>query len=72
MKKKRKRQTGYGDLMRAIFKRSGNPGSESAREAGCTCPVLDNCHGAGYFGKHGVFVMSENCPLHGKIVKEAK
>jgi hypothetical protein len=48
-----------------------NPGSDAALAQGCKCPVLDNGHGSG----HGtvvidgasttVFVMSEDCPLHG-------
>ena len=24
-----------------------NPGSDEARKAGCTCPVMDNAHGRG-------------------------
>jgi hypothetical protein len=41
-----------------------NPGSREAVEAGCTCPVLDNCHGAGHLGgPDHIVVMS--CPLHG-------
>lgn len=42
-----------------------NPGSDEALDMGCTCAVLDNGHGKGYFGEPGVFVMSEDCPLHG-------
>lgn len=41
-----------------------NPGSREAVEAGCTCPVLDNCDGAGYLGGPD-FVMSSGCPIHG-------
>jgi hypothetical protein len=43
-----------------------SPGSDEARKAGCTCPVLDNNHGAG-FG--GLFVMFEDCPVHGQKAK---
>jgi hypothetical protein len=42
-----------------------NPGSDEAIDMGCTCAVLDNAHGRGYFGEPGVFVMSGDCPLHG-------
>lgn len=42
-----------------------NPGSDEARRQGCTCPVLDNAHGQGYYGVEGQFVMVEDCPLHG-------
>ena len=41
-----------------------NPGTDEAIKAGCTCPVLDNNHGAGYMGIKGVFVYSGNCPIH--------
>lgn len=46
-----------------------NPGSDAALEQGCGCPVLDNSHGRGYMGQPGVFVMVENCPLHGPEVE---
>jgi hypothetical protein len=42
-----------------------NPGSNTARDLGCICPVLDNWHGLGYMGIAGVFVYSYDCPLHG-------
>lgn len=42
------------------------PGSDEALDQGCTCPVLDNGHGRGYMGMPGRFVMSADCPLHGK------
>ena len=44
------------------------PGSSSAVDRGCTCPVYDNAHGAGMGrDEHGrvVYVMSLDCPLHG-------
>jgi hypothetical protein len=41
------------------------PGSNEALEAGCNCPVLDNAHGAGYFGLGKVWVMRLDCPIHG-------
>lgn len=47
-----------------------NPGSDSAVEMGCKCPVLDNGRGAGYLGgvrdEDGelLFVINGNCPLH--------
>lgn len=46
-----------------------NPGSDEAVSAGCTCPVLDNNHGAGiYTTENGVtaFVFDTGCPLHGE------
>ena len=41
-----------------------DPGSTQAIKAGCTCPVLDNCHGKGYMGQEGVFIYSFDCPYH--------
>lgn len=41
-----------------------NPGTEKARNLGCTCPVLDNSYGKGYMCQPGVFVYTEGCPLH--------
>ncbi len=43
-----------------------NPGSEEAIAKGCTCPVLDNCHGRGAYGnadRYG-FWYDAGCPLH--------
>jgi len=40
-----------------------NPGSDAALTAGCTCPVIDNCHGKG-FGPDPRFWVSGGCPLH--------
>ena len=42
------------------------PGSNKAIEMGCLCPVLDNECGQGYMGNDGIFVINEECPLHGK------
>ena len=44
-----------------------NPGSDEAIRMGCTCPVLDNCHGRGEgpFG-NGNFWINLGCPIHGK------
>jgi hypothetical protein len=39
-----------------------NPGSDAAIRKGCTCPVLDNEHGAGIGG--GQFWITGGCPLH--------
>ena len=44
------------------------PGSPEAQKKGCSCPVLDNCHGAG-IGSNGErfgWWLNANCPLHGK------
>ncbi len=43
-----------------------NPGSDEAIEQGCTCAVLDNCHGAGFPFRGAVcFYITEDCPIHG-------
>lgn len=41
-----------------------NPGSEDAVALGCTCPVLDNCHGTGVVGRPGLFWISGDCSVH--------
>ena len=41
-----------------------NPGSKEAIAAGCTCPVIDNGHGRGYYGQPNVFVYNLGCPIH--------
>lgn len=41
-----------------------NPGSDEALDQGCTCPVLDNSHGNGYYGDGSKFVITAGCPLH--------
>ena len=41
-----------------------NPGSDDARKRGCTCPVMDNCHGRGAYGVAGHYWITEGCPLH--------
>ncbi len=49
-----------------------NPGSDSAREKGCKCPVTDNHHGKGRGGdgvKYGWY-MSGNCPIHAAEIQE--
>lgn len=48
-------------------KQTPNPGSDEAMEQGCTCPVMDNCHGEGFpYGGKQSFYVNENCPVHGK------
>jgi len=42
-----------------------SPGSDAAVKSGCLCPVMDNHRGSGYMGMPHVFVMQEDCPLHG-------
>lgn len=39
------------------------PGSDAAIAEGCTCPVLDNAHGAGIGG--GLWWIDSECPMHG-------
>lgn len=56
-------------------KKIPSPGSREAVDAGCTCPVSDNCHGAGndmasaMAGKP-TFWISGDCPLHGKGIED--
>lgn len=38
------------------------PGSDAAREQGCTCPVLDNQEMPG-----SLCWMSLSCPIHGRV-----
>ena len=38
-----------------------NPGSDTAREQGCRCPVLDNEH-----GHTNRVVVNLGCPVHGR------
>lgn len=45
------------------------PGSEAAVAIGCTCPVMDNGHGAGYMGNPEVFMMNEGCPVHDPLAR---
>lgn len=45
------------------------PGSRDAIDAGCSCPIVNNCYGKGaYFKGDGnpVFWYNEKCPIHGK------
>lgn len=50
-----------------------NPGSDTAIEQGCSCPRIDNAHGAGIPyprtdgldpNEHPSFYVNEGCPLH--------
>jgi len=47
-----------------------NPGSEEARKAGCTCPIMDNNYGKGYLGQPGVFVYRSGCKVHDQSYRE--
>ena len=60
-KQKEKLQKAVDKMLNVYY----NPGSLEAEQHGCTCPVFDNGHGAGYMGQEGIFVMVEDCPLHG-------
>ena len=41
------------------------PGSDEAIKMGCTCPVMDNNHGTGFFwGNDLCFVYNADCPVH--------
>jgi hypothetical protein len=48
------------------------PGSKEAISAGCTCPVMDNCRGAGYMGQKDVFVFSCDCKVHATAAAQGK
>ena len=39
------------------------PGSDAAIKAGCTCPIMDNNHGWGYWAE-GVYIYTLDCPVH--------
>ncbi len=41
-----------------------NPGSDLAVERGCTCAVLDNCHGRFAPWPPDGWWVTEGCPLH--------
>jgi hypothetical protein len=47
-----------------------NPGTGDAVRIGCTCPVIDNHHGAGYRGQAGLFVYMAGCPVHLPLVTD--
>lgn len=43
------------------------PGSPEAVAAGCLCPVIDNCRGAGAYTDaegHAQFWVNGECPVH--------
>ncbi len=41
------------------------PGSDEALLQGCTCPVMDNAHGKGWFSYgERQFWIAQDCPLH--------
>jgi hypothetical protein len=46
------------------------PGTKEAIDAGCTCPVIDNGHGRGYYGQPDVFVYTVGCPVHFLLPKD--
>jgi hypothetical protein len=41
-----------------------SPGSDAALDRGCTCPVVDNDGGAGYYLQQGIFIITVGCPIH--------
>lgn len=54
-----------------------NPGNDEAIKAGCTCAVMDNCHGEGIPTRIGkktevCFWISADCPIHGKVKPSGK
>ena len=43
------------------------PGSVEAGRLACTCPVIDNHYGRGFVvNGERVWVVNEDCPLHGR------
>jgi hypothetical protein len=42
-----------------------SPGSDEAVAKGCKCPILDNAHGTGYMQMANIYIINEECPLHG-------
>lgn len=44
-----------------------NPGSDEAVKLGCKCAQIDNSYGRGYMGQKDIFVITEICPMHGRI-----
>jgi hypothetical protein len=51
--------------------RQKRPGTKSAKASGCTCPIIDNHYGKGYWGDGGRYgwVVSDGCPTHGQEVR---
>jgi len=50
-----------------------NPGSKEALDQGCTCPVLDNCFGAGVCEDENgktLFWFNQECPIHGHLLTD--
>ena len=49
-----------------------DPGSKSAINKGCTCPVIDNNHGKGVSTLSGdiLFWMDDGCPMHGHVIEQ--
>lgn len=56
--------------MKTSAKKTPNPGSDEAVNAGCLCPISDNEYGqgCGMKGEDGnpLFWIDSGCPLHGK------
>ena len=51
------------------------PGTAEAIRLHCSCPVLDNCHGAGARilpGGRVIFWFNGDCPLHGLEAQQCK
>jgi hypothetical protein len=47
------------------MKERPRPGSDEAIKLDCLCPCSDNAYGKGYMGRKDIFVIQEDCPLHG-------
>jgi hypothetical protein len=46
------------------MKHTPPPGSPAAIAIGCICAIYDNCHGHGYMGQQGIYVIRGDCPVH--------
>lgn len=46
------------------------PGSAEAIQIGCSCSVLDNARGRGFNGRKGVYVITDDCKVHGSRADE--
>ena len=55
-----------------------NPGTQEARNLGCSCPVLDNGHGKGWMGGvkdddgETIYVYTIGCPVHAATLRAAR
>ena len=52
-----------------------NPGTQEARDLGCSCPVIDNGYGKGWMGGvkddngETIYVYTIGCPVHAATLR---